>query len=132
VFTSAFGSQRRCTAAGCRATEGVAPRYAPFDQRDGALADVGGRILAVGLTEGRGGVRYRYAAGKNLADEGRDRLLFDDLVRGGAVQSDSVVLGMRLLGRGRYAVLLLTTPTGLYALRFDAQGKPRPANIKHG
>lgn len=132
IFTNAFGSQQRCTSAGCRAVRGVAPRYAPFDQRDGALCDVAGRILAVGLTEKRGGLRYRHAAGENLADKGQDRLLFDDLIRGRAVQSDSVVLGMRLLGRGRFAVLLLSTPAGLYALRFDAQGKPTAASIQQG
>jgi hypothetical protein len=131
VFTGAGGFQQRCTPAGCGPSEGVAPRYAPFKQRQGAVADVGGRILAVGLTEERGGLRFRHAAGKNLANKGQDRLLFDDLVRNGAVGKDSVVLGMHLLGRGRFAVLLLSTPAGLYALRFDAQGQPSPAKITH-
>lgn len=129
VFTSPYGAQQRCTPAGCKLVQGAAPRYAPFDQRDGAVADVGGRILALGLTEGRGGLRYRYAAGKNLADKHQDRILFDDLVRDGAVQKDSVILGMHLLGRGRFAVLLLSTPAGLYAIRFDDQGRPSPAKI---
>ncbi|MBW2527984.1 MAG: hypothetical protein JRI23_27635 [Deltaproteobacteria bacterium] len=129
VFTDRFGNQQRCTPAGCKQTPGSAPRYEPFDQRDGAVADVGGRILALGLAEGRGGLRYRYAAGKNLADKHQDRILFDDLVRDGAVQKDSVVLGMHLLGRGRFAVLLLSTPAGLYAIRFDAKGQPSPAKI---
>jgi hypothetical protein len=109
----------------------VAPRYTPFKQKQGAVADVGGRILAVALTEERGGLRFRHAAGKRLADKGQDRVLFDDLVRDGVVGKDSVILGMHLLGRGRFAVLLLSTPAGLYAVRFDAKGQPSPAKITH-
>jgi hypothetical protein len=51
-------------------------------------------------------------------------------VKDGAVHGDSTVLGMVLLGRGRFAVLLLTTPKGVYALRFGSDGKPVPATIK--
>jgi hypothetical protein len=130
VFTNAWGGQQRCTPAGCHFTEGAAPSYEPFPQREGAMADLNGKLLSVALTEKRGGMRSRHADGRNLTLVGQDRLLFDDLIQDGQVRQDGTVLGMRLAGRGRFAVLLLSTPKGVYALRFDADGKPTPANIK--
>ena len=130
VFTNALGGQQRCTPAGCHFSEGQAPAYEPFQQREGAMADLNGKILSVALTDRRGGVRYRHADGQNLVAVGQDRLLLDDLVKDGKVEQDSTVLGMRLAGRGRFAVLLLSTPAGVYAMRFDADGKPTPANLK--
>ena len=43
------------------------------------------------------------------------------------MQKDSTLLGILLAGRGTFAVVLLTTPKGVYALRFDADGRPKPA-----
>lgn len=129
IFTSAWGGQRRCTPAGCQESEGAEPTFEPFPQREGALADLGGRILAVALTDKRGGVRYRYADGKNLGLAGQDALLLDDLVKGGAIVADSTVLGMALAGRGRFAVLLVSTAAGVYAIRFDETGVPAPAKL---
>jgi hypothetical protein len=53
-------------------------------------------------------------------------------VRDKAVGQDSTVLGMRLAGRGRFAVLLLSTPKGIYAVRFDTEGKATPASLSPG
>jgi len=130
VFTGAMGDQQRCTPAGCQFVDGVVPSYEPFSVKQSYWADLEGKILSVASTGRRGGLRYRLATGKNLGAPGADQLLFDDLIRDGEVQKDSSVLGMLLAGRGRYAVTLLTTPKGVYALRFDASGKPKPANIR--
>jgi hypothetical protein len=130
VFTSAWGDQQRCTPAGCTPVDGVAPSFAPFKVRESFFADLNGKVLAVASTDGRGGMRYRHASGKNLAVEGGDAVLFDDHVQDGKVVKDSTVLGLLLAGRGRYAVVLLTTPKGVYALRFDDAGKPTPASIQ--
>lgn len=129
VFTS-WGDQLRCTPAGCKDVPGDDPSFSPFKVRESYWADLNGKILAVASTEQRGGLRYRWADGKNLAADGGDALLFDDHVKGGAVVADSTLLGLLLAGRGRYAVVLLTTPNGVYALRFDENGQPKPANIR--
>ncbi len=130
VFTTNWGGQQRCTPAGCKLTQGVRPEFKPFKVRDSYWAGLSGKVLAVGATEQRGGLRYRFADGKNLADKGGHQLLFDDLVRDGAVQKTSTVLGLLLAGRGRFAVVLLTTPGGVYALRIDGEGKVTPAAIQ--
>ncbi|MEM1033336.1 MAG: hypothetical protein AAGN82_23585 [Myxococcota bacterium] len=132
VFVNAFGGQQRCTPAGCTYVDGVAPSWEPFSARDVYWAELAGRVLAVAQTERRGGLRYRFSAGKNLGVEGADRTVFDDLVRGGSVTSNSTVLDMKLVGRGTFAVLLLTTPEGVYALRFGREGSPTPATIARG
>ncbi len=129
VFTNPYGGQQRCTPAGCKYVDGQAPTWEPFRSRDVYWADLSGKVLAVAATDRRGALRYRWAEGKNLATQGTDRTLFDDLVSGGQVQTDSTILGLRLAGRGDFAVVLMTTPKGVYALRFDADGKPKPATI---
>jgi hypothetical protein len=129
VFTGFGGEQMRCTAAGCQEARGAGPTFAPFKTREGTIADLNGKVLVVMQTE-KGGVRFRWDAPKVLDRAGQDRLLFDDLVKDNAVQKDSTVLGMMLLGRGRFAVALMTTPKGVYALRFGADGKPTPATIE--
>jgi hypothetical protein len=129
VFTSGYGGQQRCTPAGCKHVDGVASTYAPFKVKQSFVADLNGKILSVASTDRRGGLRYRYGDGKNLGDVGTDLPLFDDLVKDGKVQTDSTLLGLLLGGRGRYAIALLTTPKGVYALRFDADGRPKPATI---
>jgi hypothetical protein len=129
VFSSSYGAQQRCTPAGCRDIDGAASTYEPFKVKQSFWADLNGKVLNVASTERRGGLRYRYSDGKNLGDVGADKILFDDLIKDGKVQTDSTLLGLLLGGRGRYAVALMTTPKGVYALRFDADGKPTPATI---
>jgi hypothetical protein len=130
VFTNPFGGQQRCTPAGCKYVDGQAPEWEPFRSRDVYWADLGGKVLAVASTDRRGGLRYRWADGKNLALKGTDKTLFDDLVKDGQVQGDSTLLGLKLGGRGSFAVLLMTTPKGVHALRFGPDGVPKPASIK--
>jgi hypothetical protein len=128
IFTNG-GSQLRCTAAGCKPTEGRAPKFEPFKIKDGELCDLGGKVLAVGTTEDDGGVRFRHSEPRLLDERGKDALLFDDHVRAGTYQLQSTLLGMHLYTRGRFAVLAMSTPAGVYALYFDAHGKPWPARI---
>ncbi len=130
VFTNSWGGQLRCTPAGCKPIRGVRPDFKPFKDRDMFWAGLSGKILAVATLEGRAGLRYRFAGGKNLAKKRGDQLLFDDLVRDGTVQKDSTVLGILLAGRGSFAIVLLTTPGGVYALRVDATGKVAPVTIQ--
>ncbi|MBW2456812.1 MAG: hypothetical protein JRI68_20005 [Deltaproteobacteria bacterium] len=130
VFTTSWGGQQRCTPAGCKLVQGVRPVFMPFKERDTFWTGLSGKILAVATLEGRAGLRYRFAVGKNLAKKRGDQLLFDDLVRDGAVQKDSTVLGILLAGRGPFAIVLLTTPGGVYALRVDATGKVAPVTIQ--
>ncbi|MBI4700103.1 MAG: hypothetical protein HY744_02875 [Deltaproteobacteria bacterium] len=129
VFTGPQGEQQRCTRERCQERPGVAPSFEPLRLRDLQLADLGGKILAVALGARRGGVRYRHAEGKDLALPAADRVLFDDLVQDGAVRQQSAVQGVLLAGRGGFAVLLVATPGGVYALRFDAEGRAAAAKI---
>jgi len=130
VFTTSWGGQQRCTPAGCKLVRGVRPEFKPFKDTDMYWAGLGGKVLAVATLEGRPGLRYRFADGNNLAVKRGDQLLFDDLVRDGKVQKDSTVLGILLAGRGRFAIVLLTTPGGVYALRVDDTGKVAPVTIQ--
>jgi hypothetical protein len=131
VFTDAWGSQVRCNNADCpEPTGGIEAKFDPFPVKQAYWADLGAKVLVVATTEERGGVRYRHGNGVNLADKGGDRLLLDDMVRGGDLASDSTVLGILLLSRGRFAVALVTTPAGVYAIRFDERGEPKGANIQ--
>jgi hypothetical protein len=129
VFTSALGNQQRCTPAGCESTRGVSSTFEPFQAKEAYWTDLNGKVLNVASTDRRGAVRYRFSAGKNLGDVGTDLVLFDDLIRGGQLQQNSTLLGLLLAGRSTYAVSLLTTPNGVYAIRFDADGIPKPAKI---
>lgn len=129
VFTNPFGGQQRCTPAGCDYVDGQAPTWEPFRSRDVYWADLSGKVLAVAATDRRGGLRYRFSEGKNLGQKGTDRILFDDLVQDGQLQQDSTVLGLKLAGRGNFAVVLMTTPKGVYALRFGPDGSAVPADI---
>jgi len=131
VLTSGYGGQDRCTPAGCKVHDGVAPKFEPFKIRDRFWTDLKGKVLAVASTDERGGMRYRWSTGVNLAVRGGDQVLFDDLIKDGKVQEESTLLGMLLAGRGTFAVVLATTPKGVYALRFDADGSPKPATIQH-
>ncbi len=130
VFTDGFGSQLRCTPAECKHIDGVPPTFEPFKVKQSFWSDLNGKVLALASTEDRGGVRYRLADGKNLGDPGTDLLLFDDMIKDGALQKESTLLGMLLASRGSYAIALMTTPKGVYALRFDSDGVPKPAQIK--
>ena len=64
-----------------------------------------------------------------LHDAGGDQLFFDDLTQDGALRNETTALGILLAGRGRFAVVLLTTPKGVFALRVDADGVAKPATI---
>jgi len=128
VFTAGTRLQFRCTIKGCQEIKGgPAPTWEPFKVVDSALVDLGGKLLAVAHLEG-GGIRFRHATGAQIATA-EETILFDDQIRDGAVGEDVTVSGIRLLTRGRFAVLLVSTSKGLFAFRFDADGKPTPVTI---
>jgi hypothetical protein len=121
VFTGGASDQVRCTPAGCQPSRAVAPEVAPFKVTDSYWADLYGKVLTVAVTDS-GGVRF--AHGETLL-----KPVFDDRVRDGAVVKESTVLGALLGARARFAVLLMTTPKGVYALRFEKDGQAAPARL---
>ncbi len=124
-------SQVICDTAGCRgALVPMEPwlhgRY-EFAPREGLVDAVSlGNALVVAWAAGdRGGVRMRIGAADRIAKE-PDILVFDDLVKDGQSQKLSTLFGLRLLSREGFALLILSTLDGVFALRVDADGKVTP------
>lgn len=88
--------------------------------------DVDGKLLAAWAAGARGGVRVRLGAPGQIA-KANDIIVFDDLKKGNAVQSQSSLVDMRLFGADTFAVLILNTTAGVYALRITADGTVSPA-----
>ena len=57
-------------------------------------------------------------------------MLSDDLVKDGALQDTSTLLGWDFYPRGAYSVLLLSTTAGVHALRIDGSGKATPLRVE--
>ncbi len=127
--------QVRCTPAGC--SEKVVEAAEVFGKdkelavREGFLAgaDVDGKLLVIWGAGERGGLRMRLAPAEQLA-RATDTVLFDDLVQDQKLQKLSTLVEMKLLSRGKLALLLLSTPSGVHAVRIDASGKPSPVVAK--
>jgi hypothetical protein len=129
----ALVSQHICSPTSCQAQslslrdllageQGLAPE---------GLADavaVGDRLLFAWVAAQRGGVRLRIAGAGKIAGE-TDVIALDDLVAGGKVQKTSVLLDMRLAAAESFAVLLLDTSRGLYALRIGSEGQVTPVTL---
>ncbi len=113
--------EQRCNSAGCKNVDPPAAKIEPFQASSAERVDLNGKPLVVAATDG--GVRYHAGAG------GEYQLLYDDHVKDGAVVAESTRVGSKLYGRGRFAVLMLSTPAGLFALYVDAGGKAWPAKI---
>ena len=92
------------------------------------VAGLDGKLLMVWQAGQRGGIRMRLAEAARIA-KAEDVILFDDRVRDGAVTQKSTVLGMRLLPASDFALLLLSTSTGVHALRIGADGKVGPTAV---
>ena len=59
-----------------------------------------------------------------------ESVLYDDLIKDGQVQKLSTLFDLRLFSRDGFAILLLSTVSGVYAVRLDAQGMVTPVEIE--
>ena len=126
-------TQMRCGGGACKPTSlklqemltgeaGLAP--APVL----TAANVGSKAAVAWLAGQRGGVRLRVEALGALA-QAPDVIVYDDLVQGGSVRAQTTLSDMRLLPGDGFALLLLATPNGLFALRVGADGKVEPLRL---
>ncbi|MBI5536239.1 MAG: hypothetical protein HY898_26190 [Deltaproteobacteria bacterium] len=133
--TRSAAIQVRCSAAGCNEVsvnlEDIVGKDKDVAPREGFLAgaDVDGKLLVVWAAGERGGLRMRLAPIEQIAKTA-DVVVFDDLVADHKAQKLSSLVEMRLLARGRFAVLLLNTSAGVHALRIDPAGKYAPMKIE--
>jgi hypothetical protein len=123
-------THHRCTPASCQTTtikmDDFLKGEAILAPKGGVVAaDLDGKLLVVWGAAERGGVRMRLAPPDKVA-RAEDVVLFDDLLKDGQVQKTSQLFDMRLLGRERFALLLLSTSTGTHALRVEPDGKVAP------
>jgi hypothetical protein len=121
-----------CTSAGCSATElkGEAldrnsADLRPVDSNDVQAVDLGGKLLAVWLGGERGGLRMRLATPEMFMRE-PEQVLFDDHVAEGKNARASTLLGFRLYSREGFAVLLLSSLSGVHAFRIGPDGAVKP------
>lgn len=130
---SAAIAQQRCTPRACSGTRmtlgdllagetGLAPQA--------LIAAVGlqSKLLVVWAAGQRGGLRMRLAPASEVASA-PDVVIYDDLVSEGEVRKTSTLVDMRLVPTERFAVLLLDTTAGLYALRIEPTGKIEPLSF---
>jgi len=87
--------------------------------------DLDGKLLVVWGAGEVGGLRMRLAPADKIS-KAPDIIVFDDLMKQGAVQKTSTLSDARLFTRERFAVLLLSTSSGTFALRIDPEGKTTP------
>jgi hypothetical protein len=127
-----------CTSAGCSRTAWKQDALdhgtldlRPLDAGRIAAADLAGKLLVIWSAGERGGVRMRLASPEAF-DRGTDVLVLDDHMKDGKVVSESTLLGFRLFARGQFAVLLLSTLSGLHALRIDPSGVVTPWKVTIG
>lgn len=128
-------AQSHCTTAGCTVYDVSMEKvlkaqfeFAPRDMKIDAV-DLNGRLLVVWAAGERGGVRMRLAKPDEFerAEEG---VLFDDLTKDGQVQKLSTLFDLRLFSRDGFAILLLSTVSGVYAVRIDAEGMTTPVDVE--
>lgn len=127
-------AQSQCTTAGCTvydvAMEKVLKTQYEFGPRDMKIdaVDLDGKLLVVWAAGERGGVRMRLAKADEIV-RAPDRIIYDDLVKDGQVQKLSTLFDLRLFSRDGFAILLLSTVSGVYALRIDAGGMATPVEV---
>ncbi|TKD09933.1 hypothetical protein [Polyangium fumosum] len=127
-------AQSQCTTAGCRVHDITFDKilkgqyeFGPRERKVDAV-DVDGKLLVVWAAGERGGVRMRYAKAEDI-ERADDAILYDDLYKDGQVQKLSTLFDLRLFSREGFAILLLSTVTGVYALRFDPAGAMTPVDV---
>jgi hypothetical protein len=126
-------TSHRCTPASCESEDvtleqmlkgevGLAPT--------GMVSATGfdGKLLVVWAAGSRGGLRLRLAPPARIG-ETQDVILFDDLLKEGAVQKSGSLLDLRLYAFERYAVVLMSTAAGVQAVRVEPDGKVAPVSV---
>ncbi len=124
-------SYTTCNLGECKSTKvalrdllGSTPQRAPVDTKSIVVADVGGKLALVWNAGWLGGVRVRLAAPDRLK-ETPDTVIYDGQ-EAGAMAGLSSFAEMKLLPFEDEALLLLSTTSGVRALRIDKDGKVSP------
>jgi hypothetical protein len=113
---------QRCTKSGCQELTPPSPDFSKVALKEGLRALLADKVIAIATTGDRSGIRYGFA-------NGSAQILFDDRVEGGKVSAESSVSDLRLFSMADFAVLLLGTPKGVFAIYFDKNGTPKPLAI---
>lgn len=128
-------AQSHCTTAGCTVHDVSMEKilkaqydFAPRDMKIDAV-DLNGKLLMVWAAGERGGVRMRWAKPEEI-ETTEESVLFDDLIKDGQVQKLSTLFDLRLFSREGFAILLLSTVSGVYAIRIEAEGMVTPVEIE--
>ncbi len=127
-------SQHRCTPESCEHTNlklkellkgqhGLAPTALS------AAGDLGGKLLFIWGAGQRGGLRLRVGPPAQVATV-KDVVLFDDLIKDGKLQNASALIDMRVFVRSSFALLLLNTKSGVYAMSITPEGKATPLKVE--
>lgn len=127
-------AQSKCNAGGCSEVKvplrqmifGLA-EIAPADAKGIVAADVGGKLLVVWSAGLVGGLRMRLAPAASIK-EASDVVLYDGREEGGTAGLTSFV-DMKLLPLGDEALLLLSTTSGVRALRVGVDGSVGPLAV---
>jgi hypothetical protein len=129
--------QAHCTSAGCRTQvmrmEQLLHRHIEFAPHEGHVdaVDLDGNLLVVWAAGERGGVRMRMGPIETIANA-PDVILYDDMMKDGRVGTLSTLFDLKLFSREGYALLLLSTQTGVHGLRIDSSGKVTPLSVAKG
>ena len=117
----------KCNAGGCSATKvslkellGGTAELVPADTKAIAAADIGGKLAVVWNAPKPGGLRLRFGAPDQLKTT-PDVVIYDGFEEGGVAALTSFV-EMKLLPFDEDALLLLSTTSGVRALRIDKSG----------
>lgn len=128
-------TQCHCSSAGCRGDVVSMEKwlkgnyqFGPHESHVDAV-DLDGKLLVVWAAGERGGVRMRLAKADQI-DKAEDIVVFDDMVKDGAVGKLSTLFDLRLFSRDGFAILLMNTVAGVHALRIDPGGKVSPVTPK--
>jgi len=124
-----------CTSAGCthsvvtgQALDRDSSELRPQEAQGLAAVDLSGKLLVAWLAGERGGLRVRLAPPESF-DHAPDVIVLDDHVLGGKNAEVSTVLGFRLYSREGFAVLLVSSLSGLHAFRVDPSGTVAPYEV---
>lgn len=131
-------SSWRCTVSSCEpwrlqmreAMKAQLP-IAPSSTKWVRALEMGGKLGVVWRAGDLGALRLRIARPEDFG-KAEDVLLFDDLRTSAGVQAISAVTDFALLPGKGYALLLLETSEGLYAMHLSPQGGVTPATLQGG
>lgn len=124
----------KCNAGGCSATKvplkellAGMPEIVPVDTKAVVAADIGGKLAVVWNAPRPGGLRLKFGAPDQLKTA-PDVVIYDGVEEGGAATLTSFV-EMKLLPFDEDALLLLSTTTGVRAMRIDKAGVVTSMNM---